>query len=47
MLGQYCKSINKNALSIDICSYEKINKLIECIEITINRSGDVPHDIRV
>lgn len=47
MLGQYCKSINKNALSIDMASYEKINKLIECIEITISRKGDVPHDIRV
>lgn len=47
MLGQYCKSINKDALSIDISSYEKIEKLIECLEITINRSGDVPHDIRV
>ena len=47
MLGQYCKSINKDALSIDISSYEKIEKLIECLEITIARSGDVPHDIRV
>lgn len=47
MLGQYCKSIRKNVLSIDIASYEKINKLIECLEVTISRSGDVPHDIRV
>ena len=47
MLGQYCKSINKNALSFDISSYEKIAKLIECIEITISRTGDVPHDIRI
>lgn len=47
MLGQYCKSINKDALSIDMASYEKIEKLIECLEITVSRSGDVPHDIRV
>ena len=47
MLCQYCKSINKDALSIDISSYEKIEKLIECLEITIARSGDVPHDIRI
>lgn len=47
MLGQYCKSINKDALSIDMASYEKIAKLIECLEITIARSGDVPHDIRI
>lgn len=47
MLGQYCKSVNKDALSIDMASYEKINKLIECLEITISRSADVPHDIRV
>lgn len=47
MLGQYCKSINKDALSIDMASYEKINKLIECLETTISRKGDVPHDIRI
>ncbi len=47
MLGQYCKSINKNVLSIDTASYEKIEKLIDCLEITISRSGDVPHDIRI
>lgn len=47
MLGQYCKSVNKDALSIDVASYEKINKLIECLEITIAHGGDVPHDIRI
>ncbi len=47
MLGQYCKSINKDTLSIDTTSYEKIDKLIECLEITISRSDDVPHDIRI
>ncbi len=47
MLGQYCKSLGKDALSIDIASSEKIDKLIECLETTISRSGDVPHDIRI
>lgn len=47
MLGQYCKSLGKDVLSIDMASHEKIDKLIECLEATIGRTGDVPHDIRV
>ena len=46
MLGQYCKTINKNTLSFDLCSHEKIDMLITCIEKTIKRDY-VEHDIRV
>lgn len=47
MLGQYCKSLNRSALSIDTSNKEKIEKLIECLEATTARTADVPHDIRV
>lgn len=47
MLGQYCKSLGKEVLSIDMASREKIDKLIECLEATVGRTGDVPHDIRI
>lgn len=47
MLGQYCKSLNSNTLSFDLCSHDKIDILLSVIEKTINRSEDIMHDVRI
>lgn len=47
MLGQFCKSVNSNTLSIDIHSHEKLDVLLHCLDLTINRTGDVQHDVRI
>ena len=47
MLGQYCKSINNNTLSIDICNHDKMEVLLDCVDKTIARQEDVLHDVRI
>ncbi len=46
-LEEYCKRFAKDILTIDIFNAEKLSKLLECIDITVNRKESVNHDIRI
>lgn len=47
MLGGYSKRFAKDALVIDTCNADKLNKLWECLDIAINRKEAINHDIRI
>ena len=47
MLGEYCKRIAKDVLTIDFCSSEKLEKLFECFDIAFNRKDSIEHSILV
>ncbi len=46
-LGVYCKRFAKDILTIDMLNTDKLQKLLECIDITVNRKEGIEHDIRI
>ncbi len=46
-LGDYCKRFAKNIKIFDLCSEQKMEKLVECIDITVNRKEAINHDIYI
>lgn len=47
MLGDYSKRFAKDALIIDTVNADKLAKLWQCLDITINRLDAIEHDIKV
>lgn len=46
-LGEYSKRFAKDVLTIDIFNQEKVAKLWQCLDITINRLEAINHDIKM
>lgn len=47
MLGDYSKRFAKDVLVIDTINADKLDKLWQCLDITINRLDAIKHDIKV
>lgn len=47
MLGAYSKRFAKDVLIIDTFNGDKLAKLWQCIDITVNRKEAIGHDIRI
>ncbi len=46
-LGNYCKRFAKNIKVINLCQQNKMEKLCQCIDITVNRKEAIDHDIQI
>ncbi len=46
-LGDYCKRFSKNIKIVDLCNELKMEKLVQCIDITVNRKESIDHDIYI
>ncbi len=46
-LGNYCKRFAENIKIVDLCTPEKMEKLCQCIDITVNRKDGIDHDIYI
>lgn len=46
-LAEYCKRFAKDILTIDMLNAEKLQKLLECIDVTVNRKEGFNHDVRL
>lgn len=47
MVSKFCQKPAPNVLTIDSHSDEKIDKIVECLDVAINRKEALPSDIRV
>ena len=47
MVSEFCLKGHQNVLTIDTHSDAKVDKVIECIDVAINRKDALPKDIRI